>query len=157
MIKLKEIVDMVEALDVRSLWKTSTHMTTVSYHIDVQPEGWKSYRAYQHYNDRSGARRKRGVYRHVDIIGKVWYVGKAVESKSTIGMRQSSHLGNFRGTNYNESSGSSYRFYMGEQGVDSIEFNIEYLDLSDFPPYMIDMIEKKTIEVFKPCCNQQST
>jgi hypothetical protein len=146
-----KIVEAVESVDVHAEWANSIHMCDVTYKIVDS-----AHLAILHGNDKSGARRKRGVYRHVDTNGKVWYVGKAVEGKSNIGHRQSSHFGNFRGTNYNESSGASYRDMMKQANIDTLQLKIEYVDMSHLPAYTIDIFEKKTIEVFKPCCNKQS-
>jgi hypothetical protein len=145
------IIAAVEAMDIHKMWTNSTYMCSVTYGIVSN-----SYYASVHANDRSGARRKRGIYRHIDKTGKVWYVGKAVESKSSIGKRQSAHFGNFRGSSSSESSGATYRAMMKAFGIDTLVLDVEYIDMSHLPQYIVDMFEKKTLETFKPHCNKQS-
>lgn len=106
-------------------------------------------------NDRTGAARKHGVYIHLLNSNIPMYVGKA--ERQSISMRQTCHFTSFRNPwNLNERSGNKYRNYMSSFGLSEMNIQILYLDMTNYPKYMIPMFELIIMDYLNPMLNQET-
>lgn len=151
--RLSEIAELFKTIDINAEWEDSEHFKNVwlsgqNGEYDYETSG----------NDRSGARSKRGVYRHMaEIDGEmlVLYVGKSEGSTSSIAARQTRHLRAFRDPVFTgESSGKKYRQFMEEYNIAELIISIDYVDMTHMPVAMIPMFERASIDYLMPILNQ---
>ena len=150
---LSEFAKFYHQLDIDANWKNievfkSVCLTTDGDDFDYTTSG----------NDRSGGSRKRGVYRHIAKIDgedMILYIGKAEGTSSSIAQRQTRHLHAYKNINFTgEMSGKKYRQFMQDYQYSELFIRIEYVDMTDFPPAMIAMFERMSIDHFMPLINQ---
>lgn len=138
----------VNLLDIEFEWDACVHYKTVRLYHD---NSYKSLTG----QDKTRARFKVGVYRHMAIISDeptVLYVG--MSRTSSIGNRQTSHLSSFKNPkDEHEMSGKKYREYIEKLGVESIDVTIEYVDLSHLNSALIPLFEVASIDYFIPVLN----
>jgi len=151
--RLSEIAELFNSIDIEAEWQDSESFKNVSLtayrdEYDYETSGM----------DRSRARFKRGVYRHMaEIDGElmVLYIGKSEGRTSSIAHRQTRHLRAYRDPEFTgESSGNKYRQLMEEYDLDDLIISIDYVDMTHMPVAMIPMFERASIDYFMPMLNQ---
>jgi hypothetical protein len=149
---LYDLHDLASLLDIELEWSSCVHMKTLRLYDDNSHQSLTG-------NDKTGASRKIGVYRHTAIIdGKrtVIYVGMSKDGSSSIAIRQRCHFGSFKHThNKNEKSGKKYRELIAKLAVSHLDVLIEYVDLSHMNSGVIPLFESLSIDHFKPLINQK--
>lgn len=84
----------------------------------------------------------------------VLYVGKTDSKTQTIHTRQKQHRDSFQMKIDSESSGRKYREYMKENGLQTINVVIKYINTNKFNiGGMSELLESATIKTYKPKLN----
>lgn len=140
---LDSVIDQMEVF--KEVLFTRIALSSESFTYDVITFG----------NDQTGASRKHGIYMHL-LNGKTcMYVGKA--ERQSIAARQTSHFTSFRRPwNLNERTGNKYRHYMETFGIDKMNIQVRYLDMTPYPKYMIPMFELILMDYLNPLLNQET-
>jgi hypothetical protein len=139
-------------LDIDAEWSECTHMKTLRLYADNSHKSLTG-------NDKTGASRKVGVYRHTAVIDDepvVIYVGMTMAGSSSIANRQTSHFCSFKNPhNTNEKSGWKYRDLIQKLGVEYLDVRIEYVDLTHLNVGLIPLFEILSINHLLPLINQR--
>lgn len=150
---LSEFIEFYNKIDVVGQWKSSEHFKNVILNVCGDDYEYETSG-----RDSSGARFKRGVYRHTAIIDDeehVIYIGKAEGLSSSIATRQTRHLHSYCNVDFRgEMSGKKYRQLMEDYKIEELLIIIDYVDMTNMPPAMIPMFERMSIEHFAPMINQ---
>ena len=149
--QIDHIQAQIDNINIEKLLEECVQYKTFRYYTNRIAE-----KLYPSGNDRTKASQKHGVYLWQLLpINDYLYVGKG--EQMTIAKRIDCHLSNFRNNNKAESSGNKILNFIKNNGLQSIDINIKYIDLTKYSKDLIPMIERKLIDYLNPPFNREST
>ena len=149
--QIDHIQTQLDNINIEELLEECVQYKTFRYYTNRIAE-----KLYPSGNDKTKASQKHGVYLWQLLpINDYLYVGKG--EQMSIAKRIDCHLSNFRNNNKAESSGIKILNFIKNKGLQSIDINIKYIDLTKYSKDLIPMIERKLIDYLNPPFNREST